>query len=84
MAVPYDYKSVMHYSATAFGAPSGSVTITRKDGSQDLGNRVGLSPLDIKQAKLLYCGAVQPGTSPTTPTPTQAPAGRWSIGVMRS
>ena len=53
LGVPYDYLSVMHYSATAFG--SGKVTIKAKDDSVlQLGQRVGLYPSDVKQADLLY------------------------------
>ena len=68
MGVPYDYDSVMHYNSRAFG--SGRVTITRKDGSERFGNSRGLSQKDIQQARLLYCGSVQP---PTNRPPTQAP-----------
>lgn len=64
--VAYDYDSVMHYSSTAFG--SGRITITRKDGSTKLGNTRGLSPLDIEQAKRMYCGG-QPTSKPITPKP---------------
>ena len=53
LGVPYDYLSVMHYSSTAFG--SGATTIIAKDPSVvQLGQRIGLSPSDIKQADLLY------------------------------
>ena len=54
LGIPYDYLSIMHYSSTAFGI-NGSVTIIAKDSSVvQLGQRVGLSPLDITQADLLY------------------------------
>ena len=50
---PYDYLSVMHYSSTAFGR--GNITIVSKDPSVvQLGQRLGLSPLDAQQADLLY------------------------------
>ncbi|XP_020607315.1 meprin A subunit beta-like [Orbicella faveolata] len=53
LGVPYDYLSVMHYSSTAFG--NGRTTIIAKEPSVvQLGQRIGLSPMDIKQADLLY------------------------------
>ena len=53
LGVPYDYLSVMHYSSTAFG--NGATTIIAKDPSVvQLGQQIGLSPSDIKQADLLY------------------------------
>ncbi|KAL9973499.1 hypothetical protein ACROYT_G019968 [Oculina patagonica] len=64
--VGYDYNSVMHYHSTAFG--SGRVTITRKDGSTNLGNTRGLSGSDIEQAKRMYCSG-QPTSKPVTPKP---------------
>ena len=46
----------MHYDSKAFGV-NGAVTITRIDGSENLGNNNGLSRLDVRQAKKLYkCG----------------------------
>ena len=43
----------MHYSSTAFGG--GNTTIKSKDPSvTQLGQRVGLSALDIQQADALY------------------------------
>ena len=53
LGVPYDYLSVMHYASTAFG--NGRTTINATvPGVIQLGQRIGLSPLDIKQADLLY------------------------------
>lgn len=49
----YDYLSIMHYSSFAFG--NGNVTIIPKDPfAIQLGQRLGLSPLDVQQANLLY------------------------------
>ena len=54
LGIPYDYLSVMHYSSNAFGV-NGLTTIIAKDPSvEQLGQRIGLSPLDVRQADLLY------------------------------
>ena len=54
LGIPYDYLSVMHYSSNAFGI-NGLTTIIAKDPSvEQLGQRIGLSPLDVRQADLLY------------------------------
>lgn len=51
--VEYDYGSVMHYGAFFFTSSTGKKTLqTRQEAS--IGQRVGLSSLDIKQANLLY------------------------------
>ncbi|KAK3728959.1 hypothetical protein QZH41_016815, partial [Actinostola sp. cb2023] len=76
LGVPYDYDSVMHYNSRAFGIGN-RITITRTDGSTRLGNPKGLSPKDIKQARLLYCGSG--GTRPTRPQP---PTPRPPIGMV--
>ena len=58
LGVTYDFNSVMHYSSTAF-AKSGTVTISAKEEDLPFGRVPELSPLDIKQANLLYkqqCG----------------------------
>jgi hypothetical protein len=50
---PYDFDSIMHYSAYAF-SKNGKPTITRKDGSLNLGQREGLSANDIQAVEKLY------------------------------
>ena len=58
LGVTYDFKSVMHYRATAF-AKFGTATISAKEENLPFGHVPELSPLDIKQANLLYkqqCG----------------------------
>jgi hypothetical protein len=53
---PYDYNSIMHYGATAFGEKENGVTATTlvtKNG-QRIGNRVEATVNDIKKLKLLY------------------------------
>ena len=52
-SVPYDYKSIMHYGAKDFSR-NGSATIRSLDPTvKEFGND-HLSPLDIKQANLMY------------------------------
>jgi hypothetical protein len=48
----YDFTSIMHYPATAFGI-DGRVTIRTKQG-EPIGQRIGLSYGDIASIKLLY------------------------------
>jgi len=58
LGVPYDFNSIMHYSARAF-AKSGTITISTKEKDIPFGMAPELSPLDIKQTNLLYkhqCG----------------------------
>ena len=58
--IPYDYGSIMHYSRLHFtkNAKKNKETIVPKDKNAYIGQRVALSPLDIKQANLLYnCGS---------------------------
>ncbi|XP_078373959.1 meprin A subunit beta-like [Oculina patagonica] len=75
LGVPYDYLSVMHYSSTAFGI-NGSTTIVAVDSSViQLGQRIGLSPSDVKQADLLY-GCNGKTTRPAViPSPQPPPTG---------
>ncbi|XP_057291615.1 zinc metalloproteinase nas-4-like [Hydractinia symbiolongicarpus] len=49
---PYDYGSMMHYGAKAFG--NGKTTI-RTLNSASIGQRNGFSQIDIKQINLMYC-----------------------------
>lgn len=64
--ISYDYDSVMHYSSTAFANRRGVRTIVGKNGRTNLGQRYGLSRLDVEQAKMLYCGQ---RPKPQTPPP---------------
>jgi len=54
LGTPYDYLSMMHYSATAFG--DGKTTIVTKDKAfQDqIGRRFGFSKMDRKQIQQMY------------------------------
>ena len=58
LGVPYDFNSIMHYSATTFALPN-KITISTKEKGIPFGFIPELSPLDIKQTNLLYnhqCG----------------------------
>jgi len=67
---PYDYTSVMHYSATAF-SKNGQNTIDRLDGSTAaLGNRVGFSQVDVNKLNKLYSCSGTVTTTTTAPTTT--------------
>ena len=50
----YDFRSMMHYSSTAFG--NGKTTIRTKNSSDQslIGNREGFSGNDIQQINLMY------------------------------
>ncbi|XP_025092025.1 blastula protease 10-like [Pomacea canaliculata] len=53
--VPYDYESIMHYGPKAFSVTGGETIRTRDPTYQSvIGNRNGLSFLDIKLANLMY------------------------------
>ena len=59
--IPYDYNSIMHYSKIHFAKnrnkEDGETILPSKDAQAHIGQREGLSVLDVKQAKLLYkCG----------------------------
>ena len=66
----YDYGSIMHYGADAFGKPDGSggrkITITPKKSAAVIGQRAALSAGDIKSINTLY--AARTGGCPSTPT----------------
>ncbi|XP_069479370.1 hatching enzyme 1.2-like isoform X2 [Ambystoma mexicanum] len=58
LGIMYDYGSVMHYGSFAFTNTSGQATIVpRPDSSKPIGQRYGLSNLDISKINKLYqCG----------------------------
>ena len=58
LGTPYDYSSMMHYGSSAFGG--GKITIQTKDATKQglIGQRIGMSPIDIKQINLMYCGGM--------------------------
>lgn len=74
LGTPYDYRSMMHYSGTAFG--SGKITLRTKDRSmQDIiGQRTGFSDIDKIQLNKLYRCNGGGGPNPTKrPPPTRNP-----------
>ncbi|XP_066438562.1 hatching enzyme 1.2-like [Eleutherodactylus coqui] len=55
MNLPYDYASVMHYGRFSFSNTSGQPSLNPKpDQAVDIGQRYGLSPLDVSKVKTLY------------------------------
>ncbi|CAH3164615.1 unnamed protein product [Porites evermanni] len=61
LGVPYDYDTF---------SINGRTTIGGKNGDTRLGNSRGLSPKDIQQPRLLYCGNRPVVTRPPTRPPT--------------
>lgn len=56
MNVPYDFDSVLHYSANAFST-NGQPTIVSKRGTQpNMGQRRGFSEGDLLKINRMYCG----------------------------
>ena len=51
---PYDYDSVMHYSAYAFAIDRSKPTIVPKQSGAQIGQRTHLSTIDIREIQLLY------------------------------
>ncbi|NXP46894.1 ASTL metalloendopeptidase, partial [Heliornis fulica] len=55
LGLPYDYSSVMHYGPYTFTNTTGKATIVPiPDGSVHIGQRVGLSNLDVAKINKLY------------------------------
>ncbi|CAL4083015.1 unnamed protein product [Meganyctiphanes norvegica] len=51
---PYDYQSVMHYGSNAFSVNHTADTITPVDPNAKIGQRKGLSDIDIAKLKKMY------------------------------
>ena len=82
LGLPYDYDSVMHYSRRAFSKDRRSLdTIVPKDPNARIGQRDGLSKVDVQQLKSLYeCKAPSPSRETgSTPTPTATVSGNLFI-----
>ena len=71
--LPYDYKSIMHYHATAF-SKNGQPTIQIKPngGTKGIGQRDKFSKLDIEGINALYCNGKKPNPNPN-PKPNPNP-----------
>lgn len=66
MNVPYDFDSVLHYSAVAFST-NGQPTIISKQGNKpNMGQRRGFSPGDLLKLNRMYCGGANTPASTNT------------------
>jgi len=65
----YDKKSVMHYGNYAFSTNRQKTIVSISNPNEVLGQRRGLSVIDIRQLKKMYkCGGVTPVVTPRPPT----------------
>lgn len=76
---PYDYGSIMHYSAYAFAIDRSKKTIEPLQSGVTIGQRSHLSDIDIKEIQLLYECIPKEGNTGTvtgavTAPPTTTPA----------
>ncbi len=69
---PYDYGSVMHYSAYAFSS-NNLPTIVPLQSNVVLGQRDSLSAIDIQEVRLYYNCTGSEVTLPTVPTTSMNP-----------
>ncbi|KAG1667125.1 Zinc metalloproteinase nas-15 [Nymphon striatum] len=69
----YDYGSVMHYGSTAFATNRNKPTITPKQSGAKIGQRNGLSQVDIAKLNAMYKCGTTPTTGPTTRPSTGGP-----------
>jgi hypothetical protein len=66
---PYDYGSVMHYERDAFTS-NGLPTIEPIESGAQIGQRIGMSPIDIEEVRLFYNCSSNGIISSTIPTIT--------------
>ncbi|KAJ8318947.1 hypothetical protein KUTeg_004038 [Tegillarca granosa] len=67
--MPYDYGSVLHYSAYAFAKDRHKMTIEPKQAGVTIGQRVRLSDLDAKKVQILYGCIPRPSSPGQTSNP---------------
>jgi len=82
LQTPYDYGSVLHYSAYAFAVDRNIPTIVPHDPNAEIGQRLIMSQLDIERVQILYgciaaedskhfkhlAGKLNQGNGPMVPT----------------
>ena len=68
----YDYGSVMHYEANAFSFNGLLTIIPTRNATATVGQRIGMSPVDILEVQRYY-GCVATPTTTSTTTTTTAP-----------
>ncbi|CAF1549540.1 unnamed protein product, partial [Rotaria sordida] len=64
----YDYGSVMHYEANAFSFNGLNTIIPTKNASAVLGQRIGMSPIDILEVQRYYGCVPTPSAATRTNT----------------
>ncbi len=86
---PYDYNSIMHYPEFAFSKDDRkTITVKSKMPNVKIGQRIGLSDIDIKQIKKAYkCSdptqaPAAPVATTTTPTPPLPAVTKVSIRLI--
>ncbi|XP_069123652.1 hatching enzyme 1.2-like [Argopecten irradians] len=65
LGMPYDYGSVMHYSAYAFAIDRSKMTIIPKHNGVSIGQRTRLSDQDAKEVQIYYGCVPRPDTHAT-------------------
>jgi len=75
LGTPYDFRSMMHYGATAFGRGQRTIETINPANQRLIGQRGGFSDMDIVQINKMYCGGKGFTAEPPTKLPTQPPGG---------
>ncbi|UJR07013.1 hypothetical protein I4U23_011301 [Adineta vaga] len=81
LSLPYDYTSVMHYEANAFTSNGQPTIIPKRNLTTPLGQRIGMSSIDIAEVQRYYGCLLAPTTlsssssmSPITTTLSSSPS----------